>query len=218
MKSNFNKLQEAEQKALRLFDWIEGADLIKAGRSEQEISAVIFQYAEDLFGIKKFWHKRIVRAGLNTLCPYDDSPPNRIIEQDDIVFIDLGPVFDEWESDIGRTFVIGNDPEKIRLAKDAEDCWFLLQERMQQNTKMTANELYRFAELLAKERGWLFGGNIAGHLIGKFPHDNIATEKIMNYIHPLNFDVIDRTKHWILEIHLIHPERSYGAFFEQLAI
>jgi hypothetical protein len=218
MRSDFEKLQEAEQKALRLFDWILEAGLIKPGRSEHEVSSEIFQQAAVLFGVKKFWHKRIVRAGVNTLCPYDDNPLDRIIGHDDIVFIDLGPVFEEWESDIGRTFVIGDDPDKIRLAKDTEECWFLLQQQLQQHTEITASELYRSAQLLAKQRGWLFGGEIAGHLIGKFPHDKISSKKINNYIHPMNFDVIDRTQHWIIEVHLVHPNQRYGAFFEQLAI
>jgi hypothetical protein len=36
------------------------------------------------------------------------------------VFFDFGPVFEEWEADVGRTYVIGNDSLKHKLKKDIE--------------------------------------------------------------------------------------------------
>ena len=41
-----------------------------------------------------------------------------MIGDDDIVFTDFGPVFGDWESDLGRTYVIGGDPVKRRLRDD----------------------------------------------------------------------------------------------------
>ena len=62
---------------------------------------------QQMYGISRYWHKRIVRAGRNTLAPYDENPPDLTVGEDDIVFLDLGPVFEEWEADFGRTFVVG---------------------------------------------------------------------------------------------------------------
>jgi len=53
-----------------------------------------------------------VRAGENTLQPFKERPPDRVIVADDIVFLDLGPIFEEWEADFGRTFVLGPDPRR----------------------------------------------------------------------------------------------------------
>ena len=55
--------------------------------------------------------------------PYNSNPKNLIIEDDDILFIDFGPIFDEWEADFGRTYVIGNDKHKCKLKKDIESGW-----------------------------------------------------------------------------------------------
>ena len=41
-----------------------------------------------------------------------------MIGEDDILFLDLGPVFEDWEADFGRTFVIGSDPLKLKLRDD----------------------------------------------------------------------------------------------------
>lgn len=61
-----------------------------------------------------------MRAGCNTLAPYDENPPNLAVGEDDIVFLDLGPVFEEWETDLGRTFVVGDDPLKHKLRRAIE--------------------------------------------------------------------------------------------------
>ena len=97
--------------------------MIIPGKSEVQINTAIYNLAFELFGIEKYWHKRIVRAGTNTLKPYDDNPPDLILQEDDIVFLDFGPVFEDWEADFGRTYVIGNDPYKHKLKMDIEQAW-----------------------------------------------------------------------------------------------
>jgi len=89
----------AERKALRLFDAIEAKGLLKAGQSEREVEQDIYQIALKQFGVEKHWHKRIVRSGPNTLMIAADNPPVRTIDRNDIVYVDLGPVFEDWEAE-----------------------------------------------------------------------------------------------------------------------
>jgi hypothetical protein len=49
---------------------------------------------------------------------------------------------------------------------------------------ITSSESFCFAQPLAAKSGWEFGGPIAGHLIGQFPHDRIADVKVSLYVHP----------------------------------
>src|ERR1041385_567191 len=102
----------AEEKALQLFSAIESRGLITPGKTEHELNTEIFALAKELLGIEKFWHKRIVRAGKNTLQPYNENPPDLILQPDDILFFDFGPIFEDWEADIGKTYVIGNEDQK----------------------------------------------------------------------------------------------------------
>jgi hypothetical protein len=44
------------------------------GRGERAVSDSIRDLAGKMFGVKRFWHKRIVRAGPNTLHPYRENP------------------------------------------------------------------------------------------------------------------------------------------------
>ncbi|MEY3426019.1 MAG: hypothetical protein RL679_1377, partial [Bacteroidota bacterium] len=70
MKDPLKELIEAERKAVILFDKIEELNLILPGKTENELNSELFELAFELFGISKFWHKRIVRSGKNTLLPY----------------------------------------------------------------------------------------------------------------------------------------------------
>jgi Xaa-Pro aminopeptidase len=215
-------LLEAQMKAAELFAEIDNQKLIRAGVMETAINASIFELAQQMYGVEQHWHKRIVRAGPNTLAPYDENPPDLKVSEDDIVFVDLGPVFEKWEADFGRTFVIGNDPIKHKLRRDIEQGFIEGKQYFKQNPDITAAELYRHAEQLAAQHGWEYGGSIAGHLVGQFPHERIAGDKITLYVHPKNhnrmraLDAEGNTRHWILEIHFVDRARQIGGFYEEL--
>ena len=67
---------EAQGKAQALFAAIESHNLIRPGVAETEINEDIYALAHKMYGITRYWHKRIVRAGQNTLAPYDENPPD----------------------------------------------------------------------------------------------------------------------------------------------
>ena len=216
-------LLEAEKKAIFLFEEIEKRALIQPGITEKELNLKVYDLAFELFGIKKYWHKRIVRAGENTLLPYHGNPPNLEIKADDILFLDFGPVFEEWEADFGRTYVLGEDPQKKKLAKDIESAWQEGKEFYKMNSdSITSSELYAFTAAMAKKYGWTYGNEHCGHLIGNFPHEQLLGEEIINYIHPDNHtpmsapDKFGNKRYWIYEIHFIDEKNKFGGFFEQL--
>ncbi len=216
-------LREAEEKAEMLFQQILDQGLVIAGKTEKQLNNDVFQLAFDLFGIKQYWHKRIVRAGSNTLYPYKENPPNLIVQEDDILFFDFGPVFEEWEADMGKTYVIGNNSQKIKLKQDVEAAWMEGKAFYDENKEtLTGADFYRYTQELAQKYGWQFGNIHCGHLIGKFPHERIEGEEEVNYIHPNNHQLMNdkdkngNTRFWIYEIHFIDHEAMIGGFFEQL--
>jgi Xaa-Pro aminopeptidase len=214
-------LLDAQHKANALFTEIEQT-LLRPGITESALSNEIHQLAATRFGVVTHWHKRVVRAGANTLCPYNEDPPDHVIQPDDILFLDLGPVFESWEADFGRTYVLGNDPEKHRLRADLEPTFRAARAHYAANPQITAESLYATACALAEQAGWIFGGTIAGHLVGEYPHARIPGDKTLSYITtgnptPINsHDESGRKRHWILEIHLVDQARKFGGFYEEL--
>jgi Xaa-Pro dipeptidase len=214
-------LLAAQLKANQLFLAVESQGLIRAGILESQLNQDIYNLAEKMFGISTYWHKRIVRAGRNTLAPYDENPPDLKVTDDDILFLDLGPVFEEWEADFGRTFVIGSDPLKLKLRDDIAKAFAAGKKYFDEHPEITSVELYRYAQKLAADSGWEFGGQIAGHLIGQFPHERIPGDKVTLYVHPDNPnkmrgpDTAGQERHWIFEVHFVDRARQIGGFYEE---
>jgi len=216
------RLLDAQAKAVVLFEEVTQRGLIRPGIGERAASDDIRDLAADLFGVDRFWHKRIVRAGPNTLQPYRENPPDRIIEADDIVFFDFGPIFEQWEADFGRTFVLGDDPVKHALCDALPLVWNAGRDYFHAHPGITGEQLFGHVVELSGQAGWEFGGTIAGHLVGQFPHEKIAGDDIESYIAPgcgqpmRRRDRNGQSCHWILEVHLVDRSRQIGGFVEEL--
>ena len=216
------RLLAAQDQAAELFDAVRQRGLIAPGVRETEASNAIRDLAADMFGVSRYWHKRIVRSGPNTLLPYSENPPDLTIGTDDIVFCDFGPIFTDWEADLGRTFVLGDDPVKHRLCDDLPIIFEAGRVFFDSHPDITGEQLFAHIMELCAEAGWEYGGEMAGHLLGEFPHERIAGDKIGSYIAPGNdgpmrrLDQTGRQCHWILEIHLVDRDRQIGGFYEEL--
>jgi Xaa-Pro aminopeptidase len=213
----------AEQKAKELFNTVEERGLIVAGKSEKQLSDEIVQIAKEDFGTENHWGKKIIRTGINTLQPYMADPPNLIIQEGDILFFDFHPVFEGWEADLGRTYVLSNDPLKQKIKKDVEAAWHEGKDWYFKQNKLTGAAFFNYATDLAKRYGYEFGNAIAGHIIGKFPHEQPDDpDDLCLDVHPDNHNDIfqldkhGNERHWILELHFVDRKNNIGAFFEQL--
>jgi Xaa-Pro aminopeptidase len=223
-----SSLLAAEARAVELLIAIQTKGFIKAGRSERDVEKDIQALCVSEFGIERHWHKKVVRAGINTLCIASDNPPDRLIEDDDIVFVDLGPVFEDlgqaWEADVGMSLVVGSDPQKQKLCDDLEIIFEEVVSIYRQNLSISGAELYDISCARAKAHGWDFGGKIAGHIVGEFPHALKPGEKDHGRISPQNKvpmntpDLEGNQRFWILEIHLVSPDGQFGGFYERLLL
>ncbi len=106
-----------------------------------------------MLGVTAHWHRRIVRAGENTLLPFRERPPDRVIDDGDIVFLDLGPIFEEWEADFGRTFVLGDDPHKLAVRDALPRVWLGGRDYFDNHPDVTGAELYDHVRHLAQAEG-----------------------------------------------------------------
>jgi Xaa-Pro aminopeptidase len=217
-------LHAAQNRAAALFQAIEEKRLVRPGETEESVSRAIFDLASSDFGVAKHWHRRVVRAGPHTRMLFRELPPDRTIEEDDIVSLDLGPVFGELEADFGRTYVLGDDPEKLRLAGDLAAVFRECQELYLATPAITGRDLFAHVGVASVRRGWTFGGLHAGHLIGAFPFSREERDNPRNRIRPDNEWPMDapgpngEPRHWVLEVHLLDPTGAFGGFYEELLV
>ena len=217
------QLEAAEARGMAMLDAIERAGFIAPGRLETDVDDDIRALAERDFGVTVNWHKRIVRTGPNTICTFYEKPPTRVIASDDTVYLDLGPVFEEWEADLGRSYALGSDAEKKRLVADLPRLFEIVKAHYRASPDITGAGLYAYAQHAAEDAGWVFGGKIAGHIVGEFPHiQRVPGDPDLHRIAPANRkrmrdpDDNGDERHWILEIHLVDRATTFGGFYERL--
>lgn len=115
-------------------------DSVKAGLQDAEQKAgQLFRAVED--------------SGL--ISPGKSEKEMLIVQQDDILFLDFGPIFEDWEADFGRTYVLGHDPVKHKLQKDIETAWYEGKAWFDSRSPLTGKEFYAYVSGLAGSYGWI---------------------------------------------------------------
>ncbi len=184
---------------------------IEPGMCEDDALAIAAQWLADA-GMERFWHGSKIRFGSNTLKAFSKrSDPDVRLGDNDIFFIDLGPVWNGHEGDVGDTFVTGTDPDML-AAQQAVRKIFDLTRDVWQKEQLSGAALYERAEQFAQELGWVLDRGIPGHRVSDFPH---ALYKAGSLAH---FSKTPASGLWVLEIQIRHPERPFGAFFEDLLL
>ncbi|WP_079436244.1 M24 family metallopeptidase [Zoogloea sp. LCSB751] len=179
----------------------------------QEEDAV--EMARDMLaaaGMVRGWHDVYVRFGSNTTKTFGaPSDPGIVLGSDDIFFIDIGPVWKDWEGDGGDSFVTGTDPDKQRCADDARAIFHAVR-RKWLDEGATGRDLYAYAVACAEARGWVLNMDLSGHRLADFPHAAVHDGPLAEV------DFTPSRLLWVLEIHIRHPTGTYGAFFEDLLL
>ncbi len=158
------------------------------------------------------WHDVYVRFGANTLKTFGaDSDPGIVLRENDLFFIDIGPVWEEWEGDGGDTFTVGSNADMAKIAADAKSLFHIVRHKWQ-STGMSGKDLYEFATAEALKMGAELNMDLSGHRLSDFPHAAI-------YDGPMaDVDFKPSPLLWVLEIHIRHPTAGYGAFFEDMLL
>jgi len=134
-----------------------------------------------------------------------------VLGENDIYFIDIGPVFRGHEGDVGATFTTGDDPDKAACAAaaktlfdDVRDVW--------RNRALTGPELYDYAAQRADALGWELNMDIKGHRVSDFPHAIHRGGDLGE------FEGMPLPGVWVLEIQIANRQGTYGAFHEDVLI
>lgn len=163
-------------------------------------------------GMARGWHGINIRFGVNTLNTFDvPTKPGIVLGEDDIYFIDIGPIWRDCEGDGGDSFTTGCDPEMKRIADDARAIFDAVQAQWQGNG-LTGEALYRCAVAESETRGWQLNLEMSGHRLSEFPH----AAHYKNALADAPFTSSPGL--WMLEIQIRHPMRPFGAFFEDLLL
>lgn len=183
--------------------------LIRPGMTEHQAREAASAHLLAM-GIDRIWHPTIVRFGPATLKTFKQaSEPGRVLGADDIYFVDIGPVWDGHEGDAGDTFVTGSDRDMQAAALAARQLWREVSE-LWRTQRLSGADLYVQAAQRAEALGWRLNLDIKGHRVSDFPHAIYKAGSLGD------FGLCPDTGIWILEIQIAHPQRPFGAFYEDI--
>lgn len=187
------------------------ASQVAPGMAETEAVTLARETLADL-GLRRGWHRTLVRCGPNTTKSFSERSDEGVVLGDhDIFFVDIGPVHAGTEGDAGETFVLGDDPDHHRARVDVRAVWDEVRDVWSQR-RLSGRALYERAAAAAEARGWQLNLDLAGHRLSDFPHaahyDGTLAE----------VDIVPAPDLWVLEIAIRHPDRPFGAFYEDLLV
>lgn len=209
-KFDLTKYLEAREKCIGAVDKVLSS--LYLGMTEKDGHQLIEESLKEL-GSKKRWHPNKFRIEKDTQRSFkEQSLENSKLKEDDMVFVDIGPVFGDQEADYGKTIVFKptqDSTDKVELAKASEKIFNELQ-MIWANDNITGEKLYEIADSLAKEKGYELNHSMAGHRLGDFPHALISRDKLSEFEHcPVE-------QLWVLEVHLRDVKTECGSFFEDI--
>lgn len=200
----FMKARKLARKVALLF-----ASHMEVGTTYKEAFSIL----EDLIdkhGAQRRWHPTKLRFGSDTTKTFKEiSNENFFLKKNDIYFLDIAPVFAGHEADFGQTFTIGQNPEYAKIQRASKVVFDKVSERWKKD-KITGTELYDYASDCAKQEGYELNEKMAGHRISDFPHAVYSKRSLKDY------EASPKENIWVLEILLKHPEKEFGAFYEDI--
>ena len=187
------------------------AGQVSPGMAEDQAKAIA-RYTLKEMGMRRGWHRIIVRCGPNTTKDFRErSEPGVVLGENDIFFVDIGPVYGETEGDAGDTFVFGSDPDHLRAKREVRTIWDEVRDKWFTD-RSTGRQLYAFATEVTASYGWKLNMNLSGHRLSDFPHSAHYDGSLADV------DFRPNPNLWVLEIAIAHPERTFGAFYEDLLL
>lgn len=204
---------------------------IKVGMTEKEAEEV----ASDVFnknGIKQHWHMPIIGVGEGStklksayaLASSYFTKHTRILMENDIVLIDIAPVYNGYPADYTINHVMGSNPELEALAAYARDVSHKIAEHLKE--EMIVADVFHWAqELIGKNSSYTLAYPpfiFMGHRLCRIPPLwQKFPEAGLNYLlFKTRWPFITSSNNtfmnglWTIEPYLMHKERA--AKFEEL--
>jgi Xaa-Pro aminopeptidase len=185
------------------------ASQFRAGMSEEE-ALILAKDLMNKYQVEKNWHKVNIRFGENTLKTFSESSaPNTILQENDLFFIDLGPVWNNHEADVGATFFVGNNLQYKDISLKVKQIFEMTKSAWREK-KLSGREIYQFAKKTTEDFGYELNFKMDGHRLSDFPHAVYFKGGLEEFDqHPI-------PDAWILEIQIKHPKLPFGAFYEDI--
>ncbi|KCZ72612.1 Xaa-Pro aminopeptidase [Candidatus Methanoperedens nitroreducens] len=204
---------------------------IKVGMTERDVEDV----ASEVFhtnGVKQHWHMPIIGVGegstklrnIYALASSYLTRDTRVLQENDIILIDIAPMYNDYPSDYTINHVVGHNPDLEALAAYAHDVSYQIVNYVDQD--MVVADVFHWTEELIKANSdytLVYPTLISmGHRLCRVPAfwQNFPEPGLTYLLLKVRWPFITSSNRtlmsglWVIEPYLMHKERA--AKFEAL--
>ena len=148
---------------------------IKVGMTTKELDKIAYDYIKSCGATPSFLgyggYPASICASIDDMVVHGIPSDNKVIKDGQIVSIDVGVIYNGWQGDAARTFMVGSvSEEKKKLVKVTEECFFKAIENLTDGTPL-GNIGYN-VQTHAEANGFSVVRALVGHGIGREMHED----------------------------------------------
>ena len=150
---------------------------VRAGMTTKELDSIAYEYIKSCGAKPSFLgyggYPASTCISVNDMVVHGIPSEDVIICEGDIVSVDVGVIYNGWQGDAARTFMIGKvSEEKKKLVKVTEECFFKAIENLKDGTPL--GDIGYSVQTHAEANGFSVVRALVGHGIGREMHEDPA--------------------------------------------
>lgn len=171
--SELNQMRESGRITKNVLDLIEKS--IKVGMTTKQLDKIAYDYIKSCGATPSFLgyggYPASICASIDEMVVHGIPNDNAIIKDGQIISIDVGVIYNGWQGDAARTFMVGNvSEEKRKLVKTTEECFFKAIENLRDGTPL--GDIGYHVQTHAESNGYSVVRALVGHGIGREMHED----------------------------------------------
>lgn len=148
---------------------------IKVGMSTKELDRIAYDYIKSCGATPSFLgysgFPASICSSIDEMVVHGIPSDDVIIKNGQIVSIDVGVIYNGWQGDAARTFIVGEvSEEKKKLVRVTEECFFKAIEHLKDGTPL--GDIGYYVQSHAEANGYSVVRALVGHGIGRQMHED----------------------------------------------
>ncbi len=148
---------------------------IKPGMTTKDLDRIAYDYITKCGATPSFLgyngYPASICASIDEMVVHGIPSDDVIIKEGQLVSIDVGVIYNGWQGDAARTFAVGKvSPEKEKLLKVTEECFFKAIENLRDGTPL--GDIGYKVQTHAESNGFSVVRALVGHGIGRQMHED----------------------------------------------
>ena len=171
--SELNQMRESGRITKNVLDLIEKS--IRVGMTTKQLDKIAYDYIKSCGATPSFLgyggYPASICASIDEMVVHGIPSDDAVIKDGQIISIDVGVVYNGWQGDAARTFMVGNvSEEKRKLVKTTEECFFKAIENLREGTPL--GDIGYNVQTHAESNGYSVVRALVGHGIGRQMHED----------------------------------------------